>query len=304
MKALMTLRPCFTALALAALLAACGGDGGGINPNAVGVLSATAGEARYGQDLVVTLEGRNLEQGITATSSGCRGFARSTAAPYVSTDTAAYYVCTRPLQGTGQARFVRQSDNVVLATVPFTVPQPQVTLSVSNGAGVAGDIVITLEAGKVPTTVDNFLAYVASGFYVDTAIHRVVPGLFLQGGGYARPLVPGGALPTLKDTQPAIVLEDNVGLSNLKGTVAMARTNVFNSATSQFFFNLADNTFLDRTASQRGYAVFGTVSVGADLVGAMAAAPCSAWPEFLVNDDPAACVPVPNLVITAAAQTR
>jgi cyclophilin family peptidyl-prolyl cis-trans isomerase len=304
MKTPMSLRPSFAGCALAALLAACGGDGGGINPTAVGVLSATASEARYSQDVLITLEGRNLDGGISTNSSGCRTLTRSTAAPNVSTATTAYYFCTRPSPGSHLARFTRQTDGVVLATVPFTIAQPQVTLTVNNGAGVSGDVVITLEAAKVPTTVDNFLAYVASGFYVDTAFHRVVPGAFLQGGGYARPLDPAGALPVLKVTNAAIVLEDNAGLSNLKYTVAMARTNVFNSATSQFFFNLADNTFLDRTDAQRGYAVFGTVTVGTELVDAMAAAPCSAWPEFFGEGDPTACVPLPNLVITAASQTR
>ncbi len=304
MKALMHLRPSFAACVLTALMAACGGDGGGINPTAVGVLSASASNARYSQDVLVTLEGRNLDRGITTSSSGCRSLTRSTVAPNVSTDTVAYYVCTRPAPGTHQARFVRQTDAVVLATVPFTIAQPQVTLTVSNGAGVSGDVLITLEAARVPATVDNFLAYVASGYYTDTAFHRVVPGAFLQGGGYARPLDPAGALPTLKSTNPAIVLEDNAGLSNLKYTVAMARTNAFNSATSQFFFNLVDNTFLDRTATQRGFAVFGTVNVGTELVDAMAAAPCSAWPAFFGAGDPNACVPLPNLVITGAVQTR
>jgi cyclophilin family peptidyl-prolyl cis-trans isomerase len=304
MKIPMSLRPSFAACALAALLAACGGDGGGINPTAVGVLSATASEARYGQDVLITLEGRNLDGGISLSSSGCRTLTRSTASPNVSTATTAYYVCARPSPGSHAARFTRQADSVVLATVPFTIAQPQVTLTVSNGAGVSGDVVIALEAAKVPTTVDNFLAYVASGFYVDTAFHRVIPGAFLQGGGYARPLDPAGALPELKATNAAIVLEDNAGLSNLKYTVAMARTDVFNSATSQFFFNLADNTFLDRTDAQRGYAVFGTVTLGTELVDAMATAPCSAWPAFFGAGDPTACVPLPNLVITAAAQTR
>ncbi len=304
MKACMRFRPLSPALAVAGLLGACGGDGGGINPTAVGVLSATAGAARYGQDLLITLEGRNLDGGITASAAACRSLTRSTALPNLSTDTVAYYVCRRPAQGSNQARFVRQSDSVVLATVPFTVPQPQVTLTVSNGAGVTGDLVITLEAGRVPTTVDNFLAYVASGFYVDTVFHRAVAGQFIQGGGYAGTLVPDGTLPALKPVNTPIVLEDNVGLSNLRLTLAMARTNVLNSATSQFFFNLGDNTFLDRTATARGYAVFGTLTAGTEVLDAMGAAPCSAWPAFFGSGDGAACLPSPNIVVTAATQTR
>ncbi len=286
------------------LLSSCGGDGGGVNPSVAGIETTSTDTPRYGDDLLITVLGRNLDKGVTASASGCRTFTLATEAPNVSSASTAYYLCTRPPVGSFQARFVRPSDGVVMATVPFTVPLPQVTLSVSNGAGVGGDIVVTLEAQKAPVTVDNFLAYVKAGFYTDTVFHRLVPGFIVQGGGYAKTLVPNGALPTLKTTNPAIVLEDNAGLSNLKGTLAMARTNAFNSATSQFFINLVDNKFLDRSASARGYAVFGSISAGADVVTAIETAPCSAWPAFLAGDSPSACVPSPNLVISGAVQSR
>jgi cyclophilin family peptidyl-prolyl cis-trans isomerase len=192
-----------------------------------------------------------------------------------------------------------------MADVAFTVPEPQVTVSVSNGAGVSGTFTVSLEARKVPATVYNFLQYVKDGFYTDTVFHRAVPGAFIQGGGYARELVPGSTpLPTLKTTRSGITLQDNAGLSNLTWTLAMARTSALNSATSQFFINLADNTYLDRTATQRGYAVFGSVTAGTDVVTAMATAPCSAWPEFFGAGDPNACLPSPNLFITSVVQTR
>ena len=186
---------------------------------------------------------------------------------------------------------------------PPAAVQPQVTLTVTNGAGLSGTLVITLEDAKAPATVANFLAYVAAGFYNGTVIHRNSPGFVLQGGGFAGPLVANGTIPTAKTTNAPIVLEDNAGLSNARLTVAMARTGVADSATSQFFINLANNTFLDRTATARGYAVFGTVTAGADLITAMTAAPCAAWPAWNALP-PGDCLPSPNLTVTSAVKTR
>lgn len=293
------------ALALALVLAGCGsGDGDGINPGVAGVDTATAGVAMHGQDVVITLKGRNLDKpvSVAASTGACTALARSAAEPWVSTPETAYYVCTRTQVGEHRALFIRPSDGVLLGDVAFTVPQPQVTLTVDNGAGVQGQLVLTLEATLVPVTVDNFLAYVRSGFYVGTVFHRVVPGFVVQGGGYAQPLAVGDTLPTVKTPGDPIALEDNAGLSNLQWTVAMARTQVLNSANSQFFVNLVDNSFLDRSGSSRGYAVFGKLTAGTDFVTAMVAAPCSAWPAFFGNTS--TCLPVPNLVITAASQTR
>ena len=255
----------------AALLAACGGGGGsgGVNPNVAGVDTATAAAAMYGQDFVITLKGRNLDKDIAAVASGCSALTRSAAEPIVSTAETAYYLCTQAQLGEHRAVFARPGDGVTLATVPYTVPLPQVTLTLGNGAGVQGQVVITLEARQAPVTVNNFLAYVKSGFYVDTVFHRLVPDFIVQGGGYAQPLVAGGTLPTLKTANAPIALEDNAGLSNLKWTVAMARTNDPHSATAQFFINVADNTFLNHTtpsAQGWGYAVFGKVVAGTDVV--------------------------------------
>ena len=185
---------------------------------------------------------------------------------------------------------------------PAALP-PQVTMTFSNGAGVNGSIVITLEDAKSPVTVANFLSYVAAGFYTGTVIHRNSPNFVLQGGGFAGPLVAGGAIPTGKTTNAPITLEDNAGLSNLRLTVAMARTSVADSATSQFFINLANNTFLDRTPTARGYAVLGTVTSGADLITTMAAAPCATWPAWSAIP-PGDCLPSPNITITSATRTR
>jgi cyclophilin family peptidyl-prolyl cis-trans isomerase len=198
---------------------------------------------------------------------------------------------------------------VALCTPTTTNPAPaanapQVTLTLSNGGAVSGDVVLTLDPARAPVTVANFLAYVNAGFYDGTVFHRHAPGFVLQGGGYTGPLTAGGAVPALKPTNAAIALEDNTGLSNLCLTVAMARTSVPDSATSQFFVNLTNNTFLNRTGSadnQRGYAVFGSVTSGNAVLTAAINASCTAWTALLPVGD---CIPSPNVTITRARQTR
>ncbi len=123
-----------------------------------------------------------------------------------------------------------------------------------------GNIEILLDREKSPETVENFLSYVDSKFFDGTIFHRVIKGFMIQGGGFT----PEGVQ---KKTKEPIKLESNNGLSNKIGTVAMARTNDLDSATSQFFINVADNKFLDYTSpSSRGYAVFGKVITGMELV--------------------------------------
>lgn len=124
-----------------------------------------------------------------------------------------------------------------------------------------GDIFIQLDAAKAPKTVENFLSYVKSGHYSGTIFHRVIDGFMIQGGGMTEDM-------REKSTRPPIVLESGNGLSNLRGTVAMARTNVPDSATAQFFINVKDNLFLNASGpgSRDGYAVFGKVTKGMDVV--------------------------------------
>ena len=129
---------------------------------------------------------------------------------------------------------------------------------------IAGYGVVTLELdqAKAPKTVENFLAYVAKGHYDGTIFHRVIPGFMVQGGGFA----PGM---TQKPTDATIENEANNGLKNDNYTVAMARTQAPHSASAQFFINVADNAFLNHTAPSMqgwGYAVFGKVVAGADVV--------------------------------------
>ena len=122
-----------------------------------------------------------------------------------------------------------------------------------------GDIIIELYPNKAPITVENFLTYVNENFYDDTVFHRVISGFMIQGGGYTE----NG---NEKKTHDAIKLESNNGLSNERGTIAMARTMIANSATSQFFINTNDNDFLDYGVRDAGYAVFGKVIDGMDIV--------------------------------------
>jgi peptidyl-prolyl cis-trans isomerase A (cyclophilin A) len=133
-------------------------------------------------------------------------------------------------------------------------PQPQVRLVTSMGS-----IVLELDRVNAPLTVNNFLRYVDDGFYEDTIFHRVMPDFVVQGGGYDLDLVK-------KDTRPPIKNEADNGLKNERGTVAMARTNAPDSATSQFYINLVDNDSLDYTPENPGYAVFGRVIQGMDVV--------------------------------------
>jgi peptidyl-prolyl cis-trans isomerase A (cyclophilin A) len=121
----------------------------------------------------------------------------------------------------------------------------------------AGDIVLELDREKAPKTVDNFLQYVRAGHYNGTIFHRVIPSFMIQGGGM-------DAKMNEKPTRAPIPLETGNGLSNLRGTLAMARTSDPNSATAQFFINVVDNARLD--AAGGGYAVFGKVVEGMDVV--------------------------------------
>ena len=128
-----------------------------------------------------------------------------------------------------------------------------------------GDIVIELNEQAAPVTVKNFLGYVTEGFYDGTIFHRVIPGFMIQGGGFTNKLA-------RKETQDPIINEARNGLSNQRGTLAMARTSDPDSATSQFFINHSDNEFLNYVNSdQAGYAVFAKVTEGMDVVDAIAA---------------------------------
>ncbi len=149
-----------------------------------------------------------------------------------------------------------------------------------------GDITIELYSEKAPESVANFISYVESDFYSGIIFHRVIPGFMAQTGGFNEKL-------EKQVTKKPVVNEANNGLSNERGTLSLARTNNPNSATSQFFINLKDNNFLNRSgssSSQAGYAVFGRVIKGMDVVDKMAKQPTGKKKYY--SD-----VPLTNIVI-------
>jgi peptidyl-prolyl cis-trans isomerase B (cyclophilin B) len=137
----------------------------------------------------------------------------------------------------------------------------RVLLSTSHG-----DIILELDQEKAPISSENFLAYAADGHFDGTIFHRVIPGFMIQGGGFTADM-------RQKSTKAPIANEADNGLKNGRGTIAMARTSDPHSATSQFFINLTDNAFLDhkgKTPQGWGYAVFGEVVEGMEVVDAIA----------------------------------
>jgi cyclophilin family peptidyl-prolyl cis-trans isomerase len=149
------------------------------------------------------------------------------------------------------------------APQPPPVPQPAPGNPVVRISTTLGDFTVELFKDRAPVSVENFLQYVADGFYTGTIFHRVVPGFMVQGGGFLPGMVE-------KHTRPPIRNEATNKLSNVRGTVAMARTQALRSATAQFFVNVSDNRAkLDHrgySPDDFGYAVFGRVLVGMDVV--------------------------------------
>jgi len=157
-----------------------------------------------------------------------------------------------------------------------------------------GDIVLELNEDKAPNTAANFLSYVEEGFYNDTIFHRVIEDFMIQGGGFTEDL-------KQKTTKASIDNEANNGLSNVAGSIAMARTSDPHSATAQFFINTVDNNFLDfrgENGPAWGYAVFGKVIEGMDVVDKIRAV--KTGPKGPLPSD----VPVDNVVIISASVVK
>ena len=179
-----------------------------------------------------------------------------------------------------------QAPKVTEATptpAPATVEMPKVRFVTSKGS-----FVVELNPEKAPITVKNFLRYVDSGFYAGTTFHRVISSFMIQGGGFTPEMVK-------KETYAPIPLEVNKGLSNLRGTIAMARTSDPNSASSQFFVNVVNNRKLDVLGG--GYAVFGKVIEGMETVDAIRAVATT-------RKGPYGDVPVENVVIQSAERVK
>jgi cyclophilin family peptidyl-prolyl cis-trans isomerase len=149
-----------------------------------------------------------------------------------------------------------------------------------------GEVKIQLARDKAPVSVDNFLSYVKEKYYDGTVFHRIIPSFMIQGGGFTPDL-------TKKPTKAPIKLEVGTGLKNIRGSVAMARTNDPNSATSQFFINVVDNPGLDSKGEGNGYAVFGQVIEGMDVVDKIKAVKTAA--RGGMNDVPEAAVVIESI---------
>ena len=170
----------------------------------------------------------------------------------------------------------------LLITTPAWAANPQVEMRTS-----LGPIVVELYPDRAPVTVKNFLQYVQDGFYNGTIFHRVIDGFMIQGGGFTADLAP-------KPTRPSIPIESQNGLRNELGTIAMARTRDPNSATAQFFINVADNESLNHPKPDgHGYAVFGKVVKGMDIVDRIAKSPNGPKPPHMN-------VPLETVLITSA----
>ena len=266
-------------IGLIAFLNACGGSTG-FPPVITAVKVQTL---QFGRTASIYLGGKDLRSSLIVESGGA-----CTNPSFAANSTTDLLVlnCTVTVVG-DMTLNIKDANGSSIYTTTLNVPKPQVALITALGG-----ITLELDHSKAPLSVDNFLSYVRKGYYSNTLFHRVIAGFVVQGGGYTTGLVkkPGQAAP--------IALESQNGLSNLRGTLAMARTNEPNSATSEFFVNLVDNVFLDyRDSANPGYAVFGSVVEGMGVVDAIASQPTGT-----VNG--VADVPLSEVTITSAVQVR
>ena len=236
---------------------------------------------RYSQKSVFRISGVGLDKDITVSVSKCAGLALVD----VGTDSEKSVSCT--VSATGTLSFeAKDAAGLVLMAKTFTVAEPQVTLVTSLGT-----MVVEINPTAAPLSAINFLQYVNDGFYANTVFHRVVAGsaFAVAQGGW---LAPGGIVQS--GVRAAIALESNKGLSNLRGTIGMARTSVFNSATSQFYFNVADNRGFDYlNDANPGYAVFGKIVQGLSVMDAIGTVATST--RYGVADFPATDVVVQSM---------
>jgi cyclophilin family peptidyl-prolyl cis-trans isomerase len=281
--------------AAVALVAACGGS----SDDKPAVFNMVAAPVGYGLEMFWTVSGMNLDRGVglTITTGACDGLTEGGG----GTAFQRRFSC-RPQSLGDLVAQVNDAGGSRIATLRVVIPRPVVQLAVAQSTadsalGPMGTIELELDPVAAPVTVQNFLDYVNEGFYDATVFHRVVAGFVIQGGGYT----PGSPNPELQEpTQPPIALESDNGLSNLRGTLAMARTSDPNSATSQFYINVVDNLALDyRSEQQPGYAVFGRVTAGLEVVDAISVVPTRSVPSLGLTH-----LPVTDIVVTTARQVR
>jgi peptidyl-prolyl cis-trans isomerase A (cyclophilin A) len=263
------------ALGLTLLLGGCGGSSG----FAPFISAAKPESLQYGRTATILLGGSHLRSFLVVEVPGCANpvFASRSTPELLVLNCTVNVVGDLPLS-------VKDPEGKVVFATTLTVPKPQVALGTSMGS-----MLLELDPAKAPVSVNNFLGYVRQDFYTNPLFHRVIAGFVVQGGGYTSGLVKksGQAAP--------IALESNNGLSNLRGTLAMARTSELNSATSEFYVNLVDNVALDTLNG--GYAVFGTVVQGMGVVDAIAS---QATGTLNGMGD----VPLSEVTITSVSQVR
>ena len=268
-----------------AVLSACGGGSGG----KAGVAQLQATGVAFNRTLTVTVNGTGL------TNDNLQMIVEGPCGPVTKvaggTDLQLLFTCKVTDVGDLIPR-IRTGENVELASLRLNVGLPQVAMQVRQGTR-SGTIVMELDAKAAPISAKNFLDYVDSGFYASTIFHRVEAGVVVQGGGY-------NTGPVVKpSTRPSIALESNNGLKNLRYTLGMARASAVDSATSQFYINLVDNPAFDYvSADQPGYAVFGKVVTGQDVVDEMAKVEVAARGAGL------GFVPVADVVVNNAQQAK
>lgn len=268
------------AAGLVLLLHGCGGGGAEFPPVVTAIKVQTL---QYSRPALIYVGGNDLRTTMTVESGGA-----CTSPSFSSSSTTSLLVLSCTVTQVGEMPLTfKDANGHVLYQTSVTVPKPQVTFVTSSGS-----VTMELDPAAAPITVNNFLGYVHSGYYVNTLFHRVIAGFVAQAGGYTTGLVkkPGQLAP--------IMLESNKGLFNLRGTVAMARTSVPDSATSEFFVNLVANTFLDyQSSASPGYAVFGTVTQGMEVIDAIAAVPTG-------TQNGTADVPLTDVTITSVSQVK
>ncbi len=239
----------------------------------------------YSKTATLEVAGDGLDQGISLVAPGCASLTELAG----STATQRRYSCKVIAPASLTVEALRGDSSTALSAA-LPVPAPQVTVVTSMG-----NIVVELNPVQAALTVDNFLRYTNDGFYANLLFHRVISNFVIQGGGVT-------PKPEKKPaTYAPIKLESNNGLSNLRGSIAMARTGVPDSATSEFYINVVDNLGLNyASAASPGYTVFGKVVLGLDVVDLIRLVPTTTRTGDGVYQN----IPVTNVVIQSVAQTR
>lgn len=271
------------ALASATLLSGCGGSGTKTLTLAT-VSSVTIDQVAYRKTSTMTVKGQNLLNGISVNNPGCLALTEVAG----GSATQRTFTCKIVRVGNYTANITDAVGNQLYTAALSLIlqNQPQVTINTNMGS-----MVVQLNPAKAPVTVDNFLSYVESGFYSNLIFHRVIANSLIQGGGY------NASLSAIPPTYSPINFESNT-LSNTRGTIGMARTSDINSATSQFYFNVVDNSSIfDSTTSATGYVVFGSIVSGLNIMDNISNVPTSTQ-NSLSN------VPVTPVVISSASQTQ